>query len=613
MTLPAAPSQRGRRWLPLFASFLAAILLGIPPLWLLPQPPVSLALPTPQCRSADGLNPVPATAPLTCPDVGITPQGLAVFRYSLNLPAADAGLTLHFISLTPNARVLLNGHELYTRTTEGGPYFLTRPLPVLLPLPTALLTGGTNRIDFAVSGFGRSTGPAPPVFAGPETELRPVYGWAWLVLELLPHLILGGSVLMGCFLLALWSGRRQERAYLVLGIILLLNASRLILYMSPNLPVPDLLLKLSGYGMLWQPALMPAFAVLFIGRKPSVWIWLPVAMSLPLTISGLLMPDLLRVRFLMAATVPFFGYCVAACIWTLVPAAWRDKSIDARVLLGFACIVASVFAIDRFSHGSGMQIYIPGTMMTTALLSIGFLLVEKWVTAMNLLDDFNRHLAQELHASELLLTETLTQRHAQERQAALQSERERLMRDLHDGVSNRLVSAMASCALNGDAFKEVETTLRGTLGELRLVITSLNDLDGDLAQGIANFLPQLQRQVRPLGVTLECHTADLAPIPWLRPAHVQQILRILQESVMNAAKHSGAKIIRIEAPSQADGEPARIHVRDEGHGGVHERPGSFGLHTMRARAQELGADLHITSGPDGTEVTLCLPARAPSR
>ena len=187
------------------------------------------------------------------------------------------------------------------------------------------------------------------------------------------------------------------------------------------------------------------------------------------------------------------------------------------------------------------------------------------------------------------------------------------MRDLHDGVSNRLVSAMASCALNGDAFKEVETTLRGTLGELRLVITSLNDLDGDLAQGIANFLPQLQRQVRPLGVTLECHTADLAPIPWLRPAHVQQILRILQESVMNAAKHSGAKIIRIEAPSQADGEPARIHVRDEGHGGVHERPGSFGLHTMRARAQELGADLHITSGPDGTEVTLCLPARAPSR
>ena len=98
----------------------------------------------------------------------------------------------------------------------------------------------------------------------------------------------------------------------------------------------------------------------------------------------------------------------------------------------------------------------------------------------------------------------------------------------------------------------------------------------------------------------------LGGLPWLRPAHVQHVLRIIQEAVLNAARHSGAGRVRVEATAGR----ARITVRDTGRGGVQARDGSFGLRSMRRRAEELGAGLHIVSDAGGTAVVLDLPLAA---
>ena len=571
------------RALPWVLLGVVVLLLGIPPYWVMPEPPPHTALE------------VAAPALMAPPD-------LATFRYAVEVgPAGVEDVALHFVSASPRARLLLNGVEVFARAAPGGAYVLARPIPVLLRLPAPLLRPGVNDLILETSGFGRAQGRAPPLFMGAAAVLRPYHGRAWLLQEVLPQVVLGASLLLGGLLLGLWCGRRHEHAYLALAALLLLNGGKLLLFLAPSLELPAVLIRLAGAIGIMQVGVLPAFVAAFVGHplgRPlggplGRWLWLTAPAGVLLVGLLLLLPDAPRLRYTLAMAIPFVGLCIAICIGVLLPAAGRGRSTAARVLLGLGVLFAAILALDlarRSGEVGGMLIF-------------GVLLVRQWGATMNALDDANRHMAQELHAAEVLLTETLGQRHAQEQQALLQAERERLMRDLHDGVGNGLVSALALCSLGEATGAEMAASLRGTLGELRLVVTALDDMHGDLAGGIASFLPQLQRQVRPLGVALECDVADLPPVPWLRPAHMQHVLRILQEAVMNAARHSGAAVVRIEAGAAA----RRITVRDQGCGGAQEREGSFGMRTMQARAREVGATLRVTSGPQGTEVVLDLP------
>lgn len=101
----------------------------------------------------------------------------------------------------------------------------------------------------------------------------------------------------------------------------------------------------------------------------------------------------------------------------------------------------------------------------------------------------------------------------------------------------------------------------------------------------------------------------LPEVRGLHPGAILTIFRILQEASVNAARHSGASTLTIEAgPSPPLGHGVRLCLRDQGHGGVVSRPGSYGLGNMHRRADALGGILDIQSGPGGTAVTLDVPA-----
>ena len=96
------------------------------------------------------------------------------------------------------------------------------------------------------------------------------------------------------------------------------------------------------------------------------------------------------------------------------------------------------------------------------------------------------------------------------------------------------------------------------------------------------------------------------------PGSTLAIFRILQEASINAARHSNSATLVVQAAlSPLSGGGVRVLVSDRGCGGVASRRGSYGLANMRRRAETLGAELTIDSGPNGTTVTLDLPARLP--
>jgi signal transduction histidine kinase len=106
---------------------------------------------------------------------------------------------------------------------------------------------------------------------------------------------------------------------------------------------------------------------------------------------------------------------------------------------------------------------------------------------------------------------------------------------------------------------------------------------------------------------------ELSACPPLEQRTVLNLLRILQEGLNNAVKHSQAHQIRIAAWYHRD-SALRIAVRDDGIGLPAVPKMGRGLANMQRRARDIGGRLDFTPLEPGTSVSLTLPlSPAPNR
>jgi signal transduction histidine kinase len=90
---------------------------------------------------------------------------------------------------------------------------------------------------------------------------------------------------------------------------------------------------------------------------------------------------------------------------------------------------------------------------------------------------------------------------------------------------------------------------------------------------------------------------------------VLHLLRIVQEAIHNAMRHSGAGQIWIRAEHDPSSACLRLSVRDDGCGLPPGLPQGRGLSNMQHRAREIGArlDLHAPDHGQGTVVDIVWP------
>ncbi len=199
----------------------------------------------------------------------------------------------------------------------------------------------------------------------------------------------------------------------------------------------------------------------------------------------------------------------------------------------------------------------------------------------------------------------------QAQQAATLEERQRLARELHDAVTQTLFSA----GLIADVLprlaqinpqeaerriRELRDLTRGALAEMRTLLLELRP--SALAEApIDDLLHQLGEAMTgrarvPVAVSAEV-TCDL-------PAKVKVALyRIAQEALNNIAKHANATQAAIALRCVAG--RAELRISDDGIGFdvTQRQPDNLGLHIMRERAEDIGAQLTITSQPgQGTQI-----------
>jgi signal transduction histidine kinase len=198
-------------------------------------------------------------------------------------------------------------------------------------------------------------------------------------------------------------------------------------------------------------------------------------------------------------------------------------------------------------------------------------------------------------------------------------ERNRLARDLHDSVVQKLfgigLAAQSAAALlehraPDEARVEVDRLRElaaDAVGELRALVFQLRpaaiESEG-LAAALAKHVEVLRR-VHHLPIAL-----DVGGSARVRPGVDEEVFRIAQEALHNALRHAGAGRLEVSL-READGEVA-LRIHDDGVGFDPDDPSgrsrSLGLTSMEERAAALGGRLDIASRPGaGTTITLEVP------
>ena len=196
--------------------------------------------------------------------------------------------------------------------------------------------------------------------------------------------------------------------------------------------------------------------------------------------------------------------------------------------------------------------------------------------------------------------------HERVRSVAVLEDRDRLARDLHDTVIQRLfaiglaLQSTAGAVTNDDvrsrltmAISEIDETIR----QIRTTIFELGSAEGD--QGVRAAILGLVRELTPV-VGFEVQVEFEGPVDTAVSDEVREhLLATIREAVTNIGRHAHATQARLQldiTPGQC-----RLVIVDDGRGlgGADARPGGLGLVNLRRRAEKLQGTFVVESPPAG--------------
>jgi signal transduction histidine kinase len=262
--------------------------------------------------------------------------------------------------------------------------------------------------------------------------------------------------------------------------------------------------------------------------------------------------------------------------------------------------------------GVGPALYVPlGTPDDT----MGTLIVAQSADKPPFGDDLARMV--EVFAAQAALALRLGAAAADREQLAILADRDRIARDLHDLVIQRLFAT--GMALEGalrtiepepaaDRVRRAVDDLDTTIKEIRTTIFALQSPAPASGEGLRSVVLQA---VRAAGATLgfEPRVEFTGAVDTMVPTAVgEQLLAVLRESLSNTARHASAA--RVDVAIRATADYVELVVRDDGCGLAPDGRRS-GLANLARRAHDLHGTFTAEPRPEGgTEVTWRVPLMA---
>lgn len=517
-------------------------------------------------------------------------------------------------SVSMNVQVYLNGELLGEGGRLEAPVARLWGKPLYFTIPNGVLHPGRNLLQVRLLADPAATGLLGEIYLGPHELLLPVFEQRHFLRYSLVWLIAVSLLFTGVGMGLIWVLRPSEVMYGWLAATVLLWGVHTLNLLVIEIPVPTRLWDwFINYALLgWFTAALIVFIHRFLGlRRPRIeralWLWCGGG------------------SLLLALVPPPAFYWVAMHIWNgsllalgIYPSlvllhAWWQRN-EFRILLMALCGAGiMVFALHDWLGMVGLsERRHEGLLIQYAapfpLVLFGLILLRDFVAARTEAEALNRDLEQRVADKSAELESRHRELRALERERAVAEERERIMRDMHDGIGGHLVSSIALVESGGPSADELVQTLRTALEDLRLLIDSLDPMEGDLVMLLGAFRERIEPRLNAAGMTLEWSVADVPRLSDLGPTRALQVLRILQEAVTNVVRHANASHLRVLTGVTA--QQVFIEIIDDGVGISDPHPCGRGLANMQRRATDLGGELRIEAVDPGTRLRLVLPAMA---
>ena len=533
----------------------------------------------------------------------------------------DPLLAIYIPAIQMQAKVYLNGTLIGRSTATANMKNIADPLareihrPLYATFPHRLIVEGENDLQIQVNAYRPDSGLLGRVYIGSHRQLRSYYTSRLAARISTVQIISAGMLTIAIFMTVLWWLRRQDSIYGWFALLVYTWTLRNLLLIGYDTPLPAAAedwLTLTTLG--WFIVFMVVCTHRYMDMHPRK---LEYALFAFTTIGTLVLGAayLWNIQSLLAHRVwSTFALLLGSYALGQVALAYRYRD-DLKnpfvpagglsiLLLGAHDWLLVMGLIPR-DNGLLLHFSAPVTLITFATL-----LLERFTAVLREAESLNLELENRVAEKHAELESNYKKLRQMETRQAIAEERERFMKEIHDGVGGHLISMLSMMRSGEKDTGKITRAIEASLSDLRIMIDSLDPEEHDIPALLGAMRSRLEPQLASSGMKFEWHVNAIPPLPDFGPRKALQVMRIVQEAITNILNHAEARLISIHARVETDEnnrQQAVISVTDDGKGFTPGTDHGHGLNNMKQRAQSIQAKLDITSRRPGTRVQLSLP------
>jgi signal transduction histidine kinase len=522
-----------------------------------------------------------------------------------------------------NAAVYVNGLWVGQGGSFDEPLSRHHNQPLLINFSSSLLRPGENRIHIRMQTTVGKQGLLDRFYVGPAEKLQAAYDWKRLVRFEFIQWITAAMYFMSMIVFAFWLARREDIVYALFSLELFLWATHNLNLFITSIPMSTRLWEATILlSFVWTIVTMIFFNHSYVGyanKKIE-----KIILYFALTSSGiLLLPDVSSIHY-VGYHILNTGICLLGiyAISHLIFVYYREKKNHKTAQDAFLMLIVGMPILVSGLHDylllnnliNRLDGLIVQYSVIPSIILFSWFMIQRFVQSINQAEEMTAVLEQRVQEKQMTLENQYQELRISEQKRLLAEERERIMRDMHDGIGGQLVSIVAQLQdKSGEVFGNIRDKVQTSLTDLRLVIDSLDPVLSDLPTLLGMMRMRFADQLSSANMELEWAVTDLPEYEAIGPGESLHIMRILQEAINNSTKHSGSTKLTLSTGVLAAEYPQiYIDVIDNGRGLKNNSDDSIsgrGIKNMHYRAAQLGAKLEINSSLAGTQVRLILNFR----
>ncbi len=550
-------------------------------------------------------------------------SGYGWYRIKLTLPEQPAqgiGLLISMVGTT--YAVYVNGLEVGDGGGMTGEIQRNGSQPQYVSIAPQVFRPGDNWLHVRLRTASNLRGGMTPLLIGPRNEIEEQFDSAYFRRVTLSRSANVVLIVTGLIVGLLWLRRPAQAIYGYFAGLAVLWSLRNFHYTYSGSGIPSRLWEAFILGSLGVIGLLLLLFMLRLTQRSmprterlAKWIFL----FIPLLFLLLGEQVMSQLRLL------WYGLCVAMLSGIIFILVQHLRKPEARREAGPWAILAALLltlglGLHDYAVSSNLLPYGSAALMAfgapVLLASLVFTLASQYFIALEATERLNATLEQKVRERTDDLQLSYHRMAELQQVAAVAVERERLMRDIHDGVGSQLISAKSSIEQGTLSHIDAADMISQCIDDLRLVIDSLDPEQRHVADALATLRYRITARLASAGVESHWRISQ-HPVP-LGPGAMLDMVRIVQEALANMLKHSGAKTVWISFDASDDNNCWALEIRDDGRG-LPAMPAADsatragrGLVNLRRRAAKLGAALTLQSHTGDAAAGACIRVAFPA-